>query len=229
MTVSPLSTARCWCVFMAKCALNHLCYCPYYFFSNSSNLVLHQQWCPCHSDSWCFIIIKHITKVKRLAAIFSIFALKKPPYWKNNYATSTVRINKFSFNNQHFLQVQGTAMWIRMAPWYANLFMGKLERFSIENVPFKPYVRCSYDIFKIGTEEEENLKNFLHDLLLLKLLKYYLTESNRNASFYLERLSRTFRLAWRGMSPWSVFEAALIQTPNFHVPNLMHKLLQHIL
>ena len=35
--------------------------------------------------------------------------------------------NVFEFNNQYYLQIQGTAMGTKMAPAYANLFMGKLE------------------------------------------------------------------------------------------------------
>ena len=34
----------------------------------------------------------------------------------------------FSFNNEHYLQKHGTAMGTRMAPSYANLFMGKFEQ-----------------------------------------------------------------------------------------------------
>ena len=35
--------------------------------------------------------------------------------------------NVFEFNNEYYLQIQGTAMGTKMAPAYANLFMGKLE------------------------------------------------------------------------------------------------------
>ena len=35
--------------------------------------------------------------------------------------------NVFEFNNDYYLQIQGTAMGTKMAPAYANLFMGKLE------------------------------------------------------------------------------------------------------
>ena len=36
--------------------------------------------------------------------------------------------NSFVFNKTNYLQIHGTAMGTRMAPSYANLFMGKLER-----------------------------------------------------------------------------------------------------
>ena len=35
--------------------------------------------------------------------------------------------NFFEFNNKHYIQVQGTAMGTKMAPNYANSFMGHLE------------------------------------------------------------------------------------------------------
>ena len=46
-------------------------------------------------------------------------------------------------------------METRMAPSYANLFMGKLEQSAIENTPFKPYVRWRFidDIFMVWTEK----------------------------------------------------------------------------
>ena len=37
-------------------------------------------------------------------------------------------MNNFSFNNEPYLQKHGTAMGTRMAPSYANLFMGKFEQ-----------------------------------------------------------------------------------------------------
>jgi len=36
-------------------------------------------------------------------------------------------MNNFIFEKHNFLQIKGTAMGTRMAPSYANLFMGRLE------------------------------------------------------------------------------------------------------
>ena len=36
--------------------------------------------------------------------------------------------NQFKFLGQHYLQMSGTAMGTKMAPSYANLFMGVLEK-----------------------------------------------------------------------------------------------------
>ena len=40
--------------------------------------------------------------------------------------------NVFEFNDNYYLQIQGTAMGTKMAPAYAKLFMGKLEQKLIE-------------------------------------------------------------------------------------------------
>jgi hypothetical protein len=41
-------------------------------------------------------------------------------------------------NLEHFLQINGTAMGTKMAPSYANIFMGKLEKLIIQSAPHKP-------------------------------------------------------------------------------------------
>ena len=43
--------------------------------------------------------------------------------------------NYFLFNNQHYLQIQGTAMGTRMAPSYANIFMASLEQQMLTTTP----------------------------------------------------------------------------------------------
>ena len=72
-------------------------------------------------------------------------------------------MNNFSFNNEHYLQKHGTAMGTRMAPSYANLFMGKFEQQAIDNSSLKPFIwwRFIDDIFMIWTHGEEHLKTFI--------------------------------------------------------------------
>ena len=43
--------------------------------------------------------------------------------------------NAFTFNNEHFVQIHGTAMGSPMAPTYANIFMARLERELLLNAP----------------------------------------------------------------------------------------------
>ena len=49
-------------------------------------------------------------------------------------------INNFEFDNNHFIQLLGTALGTRMAPAYANLFMGDLEEKLFAQFPLKPYI-----------------------------------------------------------------------------------------
>ena len=57
--------------------------------------------------------------------------------------------NNFEFGDQHFLQVHGTAMGTRMAPSYANIFMGKLEQQLLARTRKKPAIWWRYidDLF----------------------------------------------------------------------------------
>ena len=98
-------------------------------------------------------------------------------------------MNNFSFNGQHFLQTHGTAMGTRMAPSYANLFMGNFEHLAIENAPLKPIVWWRYidDIFMIWTEGEDNLKtliNYLNSIHpTIKFTHEYSNSSNQSLPF----------------------------------------------
>ena len=59
----------------------------------------------------------------------------------------------------------------------------------------------------------------------IKYMKSSASESIRNACFNLERLSRSLRLAWPGISPLERLRRVWFRHRTFHVPNLMHKLL----
>ena len=39
-----------------------------------------------------------------------------------------LRLNNFTFNDEHFIQIKGTAMGTRVAPNFANVYMGRLDR-----------------------------------------------------------------------------------------------------
>ena len=74
--------------------------------------------------------------------------------------------NNFEFNGSHYLQVGGTAMGTKLAPSYANIFMGDLEEKLLSKCPVKPYfwVRFIDDIFAIWTKGHESLNQF-HDFI----------------------------------------------------------------
>ena len=61
--------------------------------------------------------------------------------------------NSFTFNNEHFLQIHGTAMGSPMAPTYANIFMAMLERKLLQKAPNNlipiEWIRFIDDIFAI--------------------------------------------------------------------------------
>ena len=60
-------------------------------------------------------------------------------------------MNNFVFNGEHFIQQHGTAMGTRMAPAFANLFMGEFEKKALEGYVDKPFLWFRYidDIFMV--------------------------------------------------------------------------------
>ena len=68
-------------------------------------------------------------------------------------------LNNFFFNDNHYLQIQGTTMSTKMAPSYANLFLGYFEANALENAPFQPHTWLGYidDIFMIWTDYLNNI------------------------------------------------------------------------
>ena len=75
-------------------------------------------------------------------------------------------MNSFSFNENYYLQIHGTAMGTQMVPSFANLFMGKLEREFVLTQSTKPQVwwRFSDDIFAIWTHGKQSLRKFIESL-----------------------------------------------------------------
>ena len=75
-------------------------------------------------------------------------------------------INNFEFDNNHFIQLHGTAMGTRMASAYANLFMGDLEEKLLAQFPLKPYLWWRYidDIFMVWTHGEDKLEDFINHI-----------------------------------------------------------------
>ena len=72
-------------------------------------------------------------------------------------------MNNFVFNDEHFIQRHGTAVGTRMAPAYANLFMGDFEKKALQNYPDKPHLWLRYidDILMGCTHGEEKLDEFI--------------------------------------------------------------------
>ena len=81
-----------------------------------------------------------------------------------SFAKLVLELNSFTYNKQHYLQICGTALGTRMAPSYANLFMGVLEKKILATAPYdqKPlfYGRFIDDVFGVWVYGEEALLEF---------------------------------------------------------------------
>ena len=78
--------------------------------------------------------------------------------------------NIFTFDNEFWIQLIGTSMGTRVAPTYANLFMGRLEKLLLENCPehlksfLHTWKRFIDDILVIWTGSDTEFREFF-DLL----------------------------------------------------------------
>ena len=100
--------------------------------------------------------------------------------------TLVLNHNYYTFNGEHFLQINGTAMGTKMAPSYANIFMGKLEKLIIQSASHKPlYWFCFIDNIDMKwTESEENLNRFFdHANNAHPTIKFTHETSRNNISF----------------------------------------------
>ena len=78
--------------------------------------------------------------------------------------------NIFTFNEEYWLQLLGTCMGTRVAPTYANLFMGVLEQKILENCPpnLREHIylwkRFIDDILIVWTDSWDTFKDFFNYL-----------------------------------------------------------------
>ena len=78
--------------------------------------------------------------IKACEEVWEARDVKDPPTQiQINLLTLVLKCNNFEFNGKHYLQIQGTAMGTKMAPSYANIFMGRLERRLLQSVILKPF------------------------------------------------------------------------------------------
>ena len=94
--------------------------------------------------------------------------------------------NVFEFNDKHYLQKQGTAMGTKMAPSYANLFMGKIEK-QLQNLG-KPHIhtwkRFIDDIFVIWTGSKEDFHTYMEQINQIHdTIKFTYEASNTEVTF----------------------------------------------
>ena len=94
--------------------------------------------------------------------------------------------NNFRFDNKEFLQIGGTIMGTKLAPSFANLFMGYLEEKVVYTYHLKPFIwkRFIDDIFFVWTYRRTEL-----DLLVDHLnkchhsIKFTLESSTKHVHF----------------------------------------------
>jgi hypothetical protein len=71
--------------------------------------------------------------------------------------------NNFTFNGDHYLQINGTAMGTKMAPSYAKIFMGKFEKQLLESSIERllSWYRFIDDVDMKWTQSDAELQSFL--------------------------------------------------------------------
>ena len=102
--------------------------------------------------------------------------------------THILKNNSFSFNNEHYLQIHGTAMGSPMAPTYANIFMAMLEQKLLKEAPEGlipiEWIRFIDDIFAIWTHGLNKLQTFLsHINRSHPTIKFEYTFSTQSVNF----------------------------------------------
>ena len=79
-----------------------------------------------------------------------------------------LRLNNFTFNDEHFIQIKGTAMGTRVAPNFANVYMGRFEENFVYKTEWSNYViiwvRFIDDIFLIWKGDIDSLTEFIDHL-----------------------------------------------------------------
>ena len=94
--------------------------------------------------------------------------------------------NHFQFNKENYMQKVGTAMGSPMAPSYASLFMGKLEKDFLESRDLVPsvWLRFLDDIFMVWDHSLESLHSFIDALNSFHpTIKFTYTISSKEVNF----------------------------------------------
>ena len=76
-----------------------------------------------------------------------------------------LKLNNFTFNGEHYIQIKGTAMGTRMTPNVANVYMGRLENKFVYQTQLENWLIMSVcftdDIFLIWKGDKDSLIDFL--------------------------------------------------------------------
>ena len=106
--------------------------------------------------------IPHKEGIKACEDLLNTRSIPIPPTKDLCHLIHTIlTTNNFTFNGSHYLQIHGTAMGTRMAPSYANIFMGHLEQSFLQTHPQQPLSWWRYidKVFLIWTHGEHTPTN----------------------------------------------------------------------
>lgn len=103
-------------------------------------------------------------------------------------AEMTLKMNTFIFNHRYYHQQQGTAMGTKMAPSYANIFMGDLEEKLLNQTELKPTIWRRYidDIFAIYRASEDEIHQHIRHLNNLHPTIKFTAEIHHNSIDFLD-------------------------------------------
>lgn len=113
------------------------------------------------------------TAIKHVTTMYNQHNLKNKQKLKTNtimtLLNNCLNNNIFTFDNQHFLQINGTAMGTTMAPTYANCYLKSLEESWKQRHPqFQQYIllfkRYIDDLILIYDNSNNDLETFIKQL-----------------------------------------------------------------
>ena len=104
------------------------------------------------------------------------------------YLEYILKYNFFEFSGKYHRQKTGTAMSTHMAPSYACIFMGYLERQALTLIPghLKPFMwKCYTDMLHIWPHGEDSFNKFIN----------FLNSFHKTAKFD----NRTYKVPWHSV------------------------------
>ena len=96
--------------------------------------------------------------------------------------------NNFEFDDKEYLQVGGTAMGTKLAPSFANSFMGDFEEKFVYSYPIQPFIwkRFIDNIFIIWTYGEDELRKFIEYLNSKHTTTKFTDETSKTSIDFLD-------------------------------------------
>ena len=132
--------------------------------------------------------IPHLEGIEACTEVLNTRIIQQPPTEDLAELINQILTKNFEFGDQHFLQVHGTAMGTRMAPSYANIFMGKLEQQLLARTRKGPPIWWRYidDIFVLWNHGEESLNSFVEEINQAHPTIKFTTEWSRDSVSFLD-------------------------------------------